>query len=391
MGKDQSFWQFSQGRFDADAQTPEPAQRQPWQDEPAGEPAAPETGEQPGQPQEPAAQPPADVSGAAVAALAESVRVVGEQVTALAHLVSNLSGRVEAIAREMGAQRTDLADLRRATNEQIERAGELRRLTEEQGGRVDELRTAVHALRVQTPAGVQPEQFEHLQGTVDQMVRTSSEALRGYQNMNSDARREMQKEVERYRRIFSDEAFAPILESLGEMYVACAEYIEHIENDKVRQDMTDLALEGIEEIMEENGVTKGRTPVGEKRSLRTTKARKLVPTGDPALHDMVAFSANPSFALGRLVLVKETVDLYKYDESLAAPAPEPEPEPEPAPAPEPEPEPAPAPEPEPVTEPAPEPAPEAEPVPAPALEPAPAPEAAAEPDAEEPLQPDYDS
>ena len=143
----------------------------------------------------------------------------------------------------------------------------------------------------------------------------------------------MEKELNGYKKLFAEDVFAPLLTDMAKIYVDSWKCINAITDDKLRNNLEGLLLESMEEMFEDNGVTIHQTRVGQERSLRTCKTRNAVPTGEEALHGTVALSLNPSFSLGRLVLVKEVVDTYVYDPALKPAEPEVTPtEPEAAPA-----------------------------------------------------------
>ena len=43
---------------------------------------------------------------------------------------------------------------------------------------------------------------------------------------------------------------------------------------------------------------------------------QTIPTGNKDLQGTVAHSYNPSFVLGNMILIKENIDTYLYDEAL---------------------------------------------------------------------------
>ena len=155
-----------------------------------------------------------------------------------------------------------------------------------------------------------------LEKAVNGLEKTNVDVLRDSKNFQADSRMKMQKDLDKYQKLFADDVFAPLLTDMAKIYINCWKCINALEDEKIRNNLEGLLLESMEELFEDNGVEINQTAVGTARSLRTCKTRKTVPTGDEALHGAVALSLNPSFSLGRLVLVKEVVDTFVFDPAL---------------------------------------------------------------------------
>ena len=151
---------------------------------------------------------------------------------------------------------------------------------------------------------------------VERMEKANIDMLRDSKNFQADSRQKMQRELDSYHKLFADDAFAPLLTEMANIYITCRKYIMQQKDEKIRDDLESILLESMEELFEDNGVEIETSKVGSDRSLRRCKTRKTVPTGDEAMHGKVAVSYNPSFTLGRNVLVKEIIDTFVYDPAL---------------------------------------------------------------------------
>lgn len=163
--------------------------------------------------------------------------------------------------------------------------------------------------------------------------KANVDILRDSKNFQATVREQMQRELDSYRKQHSTTANASLLTEIANLYISSSQAIGYLSSEKERRNISEIVLEGLLEILEEQDVVVHTTPRGEKRSVKTCKTRKTIPTGDANLHGAVAESYAPSFTLGNQVLIKEAIDTYVFDPALApaeAPAPQ-EPAPETAP------------------------------------------------------------
>ncbi len=159
--------------------------------------------------------------------------------------------------------------------------------------------------------------LEELRQVSARQEKANIDILRDSKNFQATVREQMQRELDGYHKMHSETANAPILTDIANLYIASSKAISYLTNDKERSNIAEIVLEGLLEILEDRGVEVNSTPIGVKRSSKNCKTRKTVPTGDQALHGMVAASHNPSFTLGKQILIKENVDTYIYDPALA--------------------------------------------------------------------------
>ena len=193
--------------------------------------------------------------------------------------------------------------------------------------RITDLSNAVEAVKqcASAPAdGVKQlsAQMDELKQGFSRQEKANIDILRDSKNFQASVREQMQRDLDRYNKMHSETANAPLFTEIANLYVMSAKAISYLENEREKKNISEIVLDGMQEFLEDQGVAISSTPVGERRSVKNCKTRKTVPTPDPALHGMVAASLNPSFVLGNQVLIKENVDTYIYDESLANPAEE---------------------------------------------------------------------
>ncbi len=161
-----------------------------------------------------------------------------------------------------------------------------------------------------------PAQVDELSKSAARQEKANVDILRDSKNFQATVREQMQKELEGYRKLHAETAYAPILTEIANLYISTQKIIEFVSDEKLKEQLTEMLLENIEEILVDNGVVIHTTLEGQKRSLKTCKTRRTIPTANKELHGLVAASNNPSFELKNLVLIKESVDTYVYDESL---------------------------------------------------------------------------
>lgn len=161
--------------------------------------------------------------------------------------------------------------------------------------------------------------LEELRQASIKQEKANVDILRDSKNFQASVREQMQRELDCYRKMHTEAANAPILTAIANLYNMSYTAIGFLTDAKERKNISEIVLEGLLEILEEQGVTVNSTPAGGKRPVKTCKTRKTIPTGDPELHGMVAESITPSFTLGNQVLIKECIDTYVYDASLDLP------------------------------------------------------------------------
>lgn len=207
-------------------------------------------------------------------------------------MVENLTQRWEqqnaAIAERIGNLDASIA---RIENRIASTQGDDKSLAVDLGRRVDAVKTSMDVLTARN---------------VDVMRQTM-------EFTNSSARR-WTKELEEYRSLFRDSVFDDIWKNLGRIYIDILKHLKRKNDPNLTREVEYCALEPIQEMLENNGVTLFTSEPGQKRSFRRTKSRSQQPTADPELDACVVESLLPGFARGTLCLIPEVVESYVYRE-----------------------------------------------------------------------------
>ena len=159
--------------------------------------------------------------------------------------------------------------------------------------------------------------------SMDTLTARNVDVMRQAMEFTNSSARRWTKELEEYRSLFRDSVFDDIWKDLGEIYIDIIKHLNRKNDPNLTREMEYCALEPIQEMLENNGVTLLTSETGQKRSFRRTKSRSQRPTADPELDACVAESLLPGFARGTLCLIPEVVESYFYqegyvDESLEA-------------------------------------------------------------------------
>ena len=126
--------------------------------------------------------------------------------------------------------------------------------------------------------------------------------------------RNMQSELEEYRKVEKGRIFDGILEELATIYGTYENLPEQIEEPKAKKAARYL-LEELDELLAAYGVSKWKSTPGDKRSPRFCRVQKRIAAADPAQHDTVAKSYNTGFSIGNRIIVHEMIDVFLYDRS----------------------------------------------------------------------------
>lgn len=157
-----------------------------------------------------------------------------------------------------------------------------------------------------------------------------------YQNDFAGRIRNMETELERYRKRDAGLAFDGIYKEIAQVYVDFEDLGEGVEDKRLARNICYL-LEEIEELLLSHGVEMMKSSEGDKRNLSLTQVVDRIPTVDPALDGIITESLSSGFYIEKRCLIKEKVNVYRYeapaqaDETMeeqakeATPAQEPEP------------------------------------------------------------------
>lgn len=155
------------------------------------------------------------------------------------------------------------------------------------------------------------------QSQIANEIKAEALALhRLYQNDFAGRIRNMETELERYRKRDAGLAFDGIYKEIAQVYVDFEDLGDGVEDEKLARNIRYL-LEEIEELLLSHGVEKMKSEEGEKRNLSFTQVVDRIMTNDPALEGIVAKSLSSGFYIEKRCLIKERVNVYRYE----APAP----------------------------------------------------------------------
>ncbi|MDR1149270.1 MAG: hypothetical protein LBK66_11630 [Spirochaetaceae bacterium] len=137
-----------------------------------------------------------------------------------------------------------------------------------------------------------------------------------YQNEFDKRLRFMQGELDKYHERDRGLVFDEILRELAGLYSDNEPFIEKIADNKGKKWISGIFF-GILQILEANGVHKLKSKPGDKRNTRHSQIVKLIPVENPDLHDTVASSRSAGFYIENRSLVKERVEIYRFEGTSA--------------------------------------------------------------------------
>ena len=137
-------------------------------------------------------------------------------------------------------------------------------------------------------------------------------------NFQIQVREGMQSELDELRKEKKGEQYNSILKEIAEMYSVFRPLLTNEENADKRERNIRSLFSQMEELLEDYDAEAFETKPGQPRPLRLTKIMRKIPTADRALHDTVARSIRPGVRKEKLVLSEEYVEVFVYDEALAA-------------------------------------------------------------------------
>lgn len=152
----------------------------------------------------------------------------------------------------------------------------------------------------------------------DRNAKQLTQVLRENVNFQNQVRQGMYRELEMLKEQQRGEQFTPLLK---EVAAVCVEYRrllgEENLSDNVRRTLQ-LMFDQLEDILADYGAELSISNVGEPRRPLLTKIINTIATGDPTMHNTVAKSRRPGVVRSGYPLYREYVDVYVYDQSLAA-------------------------------------------------------------------------
>lgn len=154
--------------------------------------------------------------------------------------------------------------------------------------------------------------------TADEIKAEALALHRLYQNDFAGRIRNMETELERYRKRDAGLAFDGIYKEIAQVYVDFEDLGDGVEDKKLARNIRYL-LEELEELLLSHGVEMMKSGEGEKRNLSLTQVIDRIPTDDPAMEGLVAKSIASGFYIEKRCLIKEKVNVYRYEAPAQAP------------------------------------------------------------------------
>ena len=136
--------------------------------------------------------------------------------------------------------------------------------------------------------------------------------------------RNMQEELDQYHKLESGRAFDDILSAIARIYGNYDSLPEEVQDPKAKKHLKYLFMD-LEDLLTTYRVGILRSSIGDKRNVRHCQIVNRIPTSDPAKHDTIAKSHNTGFYIDNRTIIKELVDVWFYDTSIAAEDPGEEP------------------------------------------------------------------
>lgn len=140
------------------------------------------------------------------------------------------------------------------------------------------------------------------------------EMHRLYHNEFASRLKSMQDELDQYHNVDRGKTFDGILSAIARIYSNNETLVDEIEDPKVRKHVRYMLLD-LSDLLEEYGVLKLKSEVGDKRNTRHCQIVERIPTEAPALHDTIAASHNTGFHKDNRTIIKELVDVYFHDKT----------------------------------------------------------------------------
>lgn len=158
-----------------------------------------------------------------------------------------------------------------------------------------------------------------LQKSLEALISRNTDVLRQTMDFTNSSARKWTKELEGYRSLFKDSVYDDIWKELARIYIGILNHLQRKNDPTLTEAISFCALEPLQELMDEHGVTIQVTPPGEKRSFMRTKAKGQVPTVKPELDATVAYSIWPGFMRDSLCILPEIVVSHVYQEGYQEP------------------------------------------------------------------------
>lgn len=154
--------------------------------------------------------------------------------------------------------------------------------------------------------------LESIAGTEQRLFSEVREIHKLYHSEFAGRLKDMQDELEQYRKIDKGRAYDDILAAIARIYGNNETLADEVAEPKTKKSIRYMLMD-IEDLLSMYGMEKLRSAPGVKRNPRHCQILGRIPTGDPAKHDTVAKSYNSGFYIGNRTVIKEVVDIYIYE------------------------------------------------------------------------------
>ena len=161
------------------------------------------------------------------------------------------------------------------------------------------------------------EKLENIVSNEQKLFSEVREMHKLYHNEFSGRLKSMQEELDGYHNIDKGRAFDNILSQIGRIYVNNETLADEVDDPKAKKNISYM-LADIEELLDEYGMKKIHSEVGDKRNPRHCQVKSRIYTSNKDQHDTVAKSYGSGFYIENRTIIKEIVDVYIYDKNASS-------------------------------------------------------------------------
>lgn len=161
------------------------------------------------------------------------------------------------------------------------------------------------------------EKLENIVSNEQKLFSEVREMHKLYHNEFSGRLKSMQEELDGYHNIDKGRAFDNILSLIGRIYVNNETLADEVDDPKAKKNISYM-LADIEELLDEYGMKKIHSEVGDKRNPRHCQVKSRIYTSNKDQHDTVAKSYGSGFYIENRTIIKEIVDVYIYDKNASS-------------------------------------------------------------------------
>ena len=155
-----------------------------------------------------------------------------------------------------------------------------------------------------------------ISGAVAGISSELHELHRLYHNEFAGRLKSMQDELDRYHDADRGNAFDGILSAIARIYVNNESLTDEISDPKIKKNVKYMLLD-LSDLLEEYGVQRLKSEVGDKRNVRHCQIVRRIATDAPEKHGTIAASHSTGFYKGNRTIIKELVDVYFFDKEIS--------------------------------------------------------------------------